>query len=136
MSRGPIDTRSIARFSSGLRTLPTRLAQLTAEKAAPIITEAAETTFHASQDPFGVPWVPGVDGQTVTLRKTGALEEKVFYVAIGTRLRVAIGVPYAKYQIGKRNVFPSQGALLPATYSDALAKAAAEAGREYMAEYR
>ena len=45
---------------------------------------------------------------------------KIRYVAIGTRLRLALGVAHAKYVIGKRPVFPRQGESLPKAYLETL----------------
>ena len=39
---------------------------------------------------------------------------------------VGLGQDYAKYQIGKRPVYPKQGGLLPRKYSDALEALVAE----------
>jgi hypothetical protein len=114
-----LDVSSLSKLSATLRALPATLALRVAVKAAPVLSQFARESFDSNTDPYGVPWAPGVDGDTVSLRKTGALEKYVVYVPIGTKLRVALGVPYAKYQIGKRPVYP-RGGLLPAKYSAAL----------------
>src|SRR5579872_1858182 len=85
-------------------------------EAAPALTALAKETFASGEDAYGLTWKPGERGQHVTLRKTGDLERTIRYVAIGTKLRVALGVRYAKYQIGKRPVFPRQGGELPTAY--------------------
>ena len=110
------DVSSLTKFAASLRSLPRVLAHKVAEEAAPAITELAKASFEASETPYGVDWAPGADGKKVKLRKTGALARYIKYVAIGTKLRVALGVRYAKYQVGKRPVFPMQGRTLPATY--------------------
>ena len=120
-----IDTSSLARLQKSLRDIPRGLAIAVAERAAPVITEFAQTSFDNSQDPYGVPWAPGADGEKVDLQDTGALRKFIRYVAIGTKLRVSLGVAYAKYQIGKRPVYPRQG-VLPKEYSDALAEIVAD----------
>lgn len=127
-----LDVSSLHKFSKALRTLPTSLAKDVAFEAAPVITDFAQSSFDSSQDPYGAPWVPGADGKKVTLRKTGALERFIRYVAIGTKLRVSLGVKYAKYQVGKRPVYPRQGGLLPKKYSDALAEIAQRIGKFYI----
>jgi hypothetical protein len=101
-----------------------------AEEAAPAITQLATQSFEKSETPYGLNWVPGVDGQVVTLRKTGALQRYIRYVAIGTKLRVSLGVRYAKYQIGKRPVFPRQGGELPESYSQVLERTAVRIVKE------
>jgi hypothetical protein len=124
------DLSSLSRFSAALRRLPTVVAQRVAEQAAPALTDAALSTFNASQDPFGTPWDAGADGQRVTLRRTGALAKYIRYVAIGTKLRVSLGVSYAKYKVAKRPIFPKQGEPLPVAYVDVLRRVAADVCRE------
>jgi phage gpG-like protein len=121
--------KSLADFSRDLRALPRVVAIKVAAAAAPVITDLAKKTFNASQEPDGKPWKPGAEGQLVTLRKTGDLAKYVTYVAIGTRLRVALGVKYAKYQIGKRPVYPRQEQGLPESYVRALMRVAVEVVR-------
>jgi hypothetical protein len=114
------DTSSLARFSRSLRELSKNVAHDVAKRAAPVITKFANDSFAAQADPYGVPWAPGVDGQKVTLVDTGDMRRDIQYEAIGTKLRVKLGQPYAKYQIGKRPVYPRQGGLLPTKYVEAL----------------
>lgn len=128
--------RSLARFSENLRGLSRELGHRIAAKAAPAITELARKTFDASQDPYGDAWAPSVDGKDVTLRKSGALARLNRYVAIGTKLRVALGVGYAKYQIGRRLVFPRQGAGLPESWRELLARVTQDEAKAYLAEGR
>jgi len=124
--------QTLARFSQELRRLPRVVAQKVTAAAAPVITDLARATFNASQTAEGIPWAPGADGQRVTLRKSGALARRVHYVGIGTKLRVALGVAYAKFQIGRRPVFPSQGSPLPAAYAEALHQVAVAVVRAEM----
>lgn len=128
-----MDLSSLARFEATLRALPKTLAQRVATKAAPVISKLSEETFRSSEDPYGAPWAPGHDGRKVTLKKTGDLAKHIRYVAIGTKLRVALGVKYAKYQVGKRLVFPRQG-LLPKAYSESLAQITQTTARAYLDE--
>ncbi len=116
---------SLATFSANLRRLPRVVAQKVALAAAPKLTDAVMATFNASQSADGTPWQPGADGQRVTLQKSGALASKIRYVAVGTRLRVALGVAHAKYQVGRRPLFPKQGDPLPASYVKVLEDATA-----------
>ncbi len=120
---------SLKEFSSRLRSLPKTLAAKVTAAAAPALSDVANRTFDAGTDPYGVPWAPGADGKKVTLHKTGALERFLQYVGIGTKLRVSLGVPYAKYQIGKRPVFPRQGAALPVEYTETLKQATNEVAK-------
>ncbi len=125
---------SLAKFSADLRRLPTVVAQKVAAAAAPALTAASRSTFDAGENAYGGAWSPREDGTRATLKKSGALASRVHYIAIGTKLRVALGVSYAKYVIGRRPVFPRQGGALPVAYSDILKRTAvavckAEMGR-------
>jgi hypothetical protein len=115
-----------------LRRLPKVVALKVAEEAAPELSKTAAQTFDAGADPYGFTWRPGVDGQKITLHKSGDLRRFVKYVAIGTRLRIALGVRYAKYQIGKRLVFPRHVGGLPDPYVQTLQRVAARVVRREM----
>ena len=110
--------------------MPRVVALRVAAEAAPKVTELAKQTFDASETPYGEDWAPGKKGQKVTLRKSGDLARYIKYVAIGTKLRVALGVRYAKYQIGKRPVFPRQAGDLPDSYVQALQRLAVRIVKE------
>lgn len=125
---------SLKEFSAKLRDMPRTVAIKVAAAAAPALTEAMQATFNAGEDAYGVGWAPGSEGQKITLKKSGNLAKYVHFVSVGTKLRVALGVKYAKYQVGKRPITPRQGEPLPKAYSDALKKAtdsviSAELGR-------
>jgi hypothetical protein len=127
-----VSVQTLAKVSADLRRLPRVVAFKVAEEAAPVLTGLAAATFSASEDAYGVPWAAGSDGGKVTLWKTGALSRFVRYVAIGTKLRVSLGVAYAKYQIGRRPVFPKQGGALPTEYARALERTAVDVVRREM----
>lgn len=110
------DVSSLRAFAQRLRTLPRVVAQKVAAAAAPELTTVARQTFDAGEDAYGIPWAPREGGKRATLNKSGTMREKLFYVAIGTVLRVALGVSYAKFQVGRRPVFPRQNEPLPASY--------------------
>lgn len=122
--------KSLRQFSQDLRRLPRVVAIRVAEVAAPVLTDLAAKTFDASETPYGEAWKLNKKGQRVTLRKSGDLSRYIKYVAIGTRLRVALGVKYARYQIGRRPVFPRQDGALPDTYVQALERTAVRVVKE------
>ena len=117
---------SIRELGEKLRKLQFWAGREAARAVAPVLTRMADESFDKQRDPWGVAWDPSEDGHIVTLKKTGTLRSFIRYVAIGTILRVSVGTDYAKYQIGRRKVFPAQNAALPAGYSEALAEAANE----------
>ena len=125
-------SRSLRQFSADLKRLPKVVAFKVAERAAPVITALAKETFDAQQTPEGTAWKPGKKGKKITLVKTGALQRWIKYVAIGSRIRVSLGVPYAKFQIGKRPVFPRQAGDLPESYQRALQRIAVQVVKEEM----
>ncbi len=121
---------SLSQLAKNLWALSTTAASRVTAAVAPELTAIANKTFDAGTDPYGVAWDPGADGKRITLRgKTGALKRFLTYVSIGTRLRVSLGVPYAKYQIGRRPVFPKKGSQLPPAYVESLTKATANVAR-------
>lgn len=117
---------SLAAYSARLLSLGSTVGIAVAAAAAPALTELALRTFNASQNAYGTPWRPKADGARATLRESGALASGVRYTAIGTRLRVVLGVRHARYQIGRRPVFPTQGAPLPTAYVALLERVARE----------
>jgi hypothetical protein len=127
-----MNVSSLHKFSQSLRELPRTIAKDVAFEAAPVITEFAQESFDKSEDPYGAAWAPGHDGKKVKLQDTGALRRFIRYVAIGTKLRVSLGVKYAKYQIGKRPVYPRQGGVLPKKYTDALTEIVQRFGKFYL----
>lgn len=121
---------SLKQFAEDLRRLPRVVAQKVAERAAPALTSLARSTFDAGENSYGTPWAPGKKGQRVTLNRTGSLFKFIRYVAIGTKLRVSLGVPYAKYQVGKRPIFPRQDSALPDEYQQTLERTAVQVVKE------
>lgn len=127
-----LDTGTVAKFLRALNELGSaRLAQTIASYAAPVLTRVGLQDFDAQKAPSGVPWAPSAEGKTVDLVRTGSLRGNVRYVAVGRILRVALGVRYARYQIGKRPIFPARGLALPDAYRAALHDATDRATREF-----
>lgn len=112
------DIGKLRALERSIRDLPRTVGMEVAGASATIITGLARTTYESGQNAYGDEWVPGVDGNRVHLRKSGALAAGVSYVAIGTRLRSKLGPRYAKYQVGTRPVLPT--GRLPLAYANAL----------------
>jgi hypothetical protein len=115
------DIGKLRALERSIRDLPRTVGAKVATAAAGKITELARETFNASENAYGDAWAPGEDGQRVTLRDSGALAGGVSYVATGTRLRAQLGPRYAKYQVGKRPIFPR--GKLPLKYVAAIREA-------------
>ncbi len=109
------DLSKLRGLEKSLRELPRVVGMKVATASAGEITSLARATFNASENAYGDAWAPGADGERVDLQKTGRLAQFA-YVAIGTRLRAQLGPKYARYQVGRRPIFPRSGARLPIAY--------------------
>ncbi len=109
------DLSKIRGLEKSLRELPRVVGMKVATASASAITSLARATFNAGENAYGDAWDPGADGEPVDLQKTGRLAQFA-YVAIGTRLRAQLGPKYARYQVGRRPIFPRSGARLPIAY--------------------
>lgn len=107
---------SIHNFSQRLKKVAITSATRIAEKAAPLLTEEGRRTFDIRQAPSGMPWPPGKKPEDGDLVQSGKLRKWIVYRAYGRTVKVALGVPYAKYQIGKRPVYPKRHVTLPDRY--------------------
>lgn len=125
-------TASLRKFSASLRELPRVVGHRVAAACAPVLTALVVDTSDASADAYGAAWAPGADGQTVTLRRSGALLNGVRYVAIGSKLRLArvAGPRRRARRVGRRPVTPRQGEALPPAYARALDTTARRVIRE------
>jgi hypothetical protein len=101
------DISKIRSLERSIRELPRVVGAKVATAVAATITAMNRATFSAGQNAYGDPWLPGVGGDPVDLRESGALAKAIAYVAIGTRLRARLGPAYAKYQVGRRPVLPT-----------------------------
>ena len=119
--RGNIN--KLSQISSAIRKLPVRVAQRTAEQAAPAITARARTSFAAGETAYGDTRREGVDGRTLSLQRTGAFFATLRFVAIGTRVRAALGTAYAKYLM-RFGVLPRGGGRMPLAWSNDITKIA------------
>lgn len=120
------DVGKLRSLEKSLRDLPSTIAFRVAEASAATITRLARGTFEAGQNAYGDDWELGKEGEPVRLRRSGRLAGDVEYVATGTKLRARLGPKYAIYQVGRRPVFPRNGARLPRAYVEALKAKTAE----------
>lgn len=116
------DLSKLSRLASAMRKLPVRLSQQVAAQVAPDLTGLTRAAFDGGRSVYGEARGPGVDGSTLTLRKTGALASKLQFTAIGTRVRAVLSVKYAKYHI-HRGILPSRHRL-PVAWQQAIRDAA------------
>lgn len=120
------DVGKLRQLERSIRQLPLVVAHEVAAQSASTITALARQTFGAGENAYGDSWEPGEDGKRVDLHKSGRLAAGVEYVSTGTKLRARLGPEYARFQVGRRPVFPRGGARLPLAYVQAIsAKASA-----------
>lgn len=119
------DLSKLRTLERSIRELPRVVGAKVAAASASTITALARVTFNAGENAYGDAWEPGAKGQRVKLRRSGKLSG-FNYSATGTRLRAVLAADYAKYQVGRRPVFPRNGARLPASYVEALSAKASE----------
>jgi hypothetical protein len=70
-----------------------------AKDAAPALTDETQSAFASSKSVYGEARPLGVNGQPLTLDKTGATKAGLKFVHNGTVVRCVLGPPYAKYLI-------------------------------------
>lgn len=117
------DVASLDVLRKRLSADPQVLAHKVAAAAVGAINAEAQRSFDAGEAPSGFAWPESkVTGAHVSLVRSGALRRQVRYSAEGSQIRCVLGVRYAKYQVGKRPVFPRRGAKLPDAYRDAIAR--------------
>jgi hypothetical protein len=113
---GNLDT--LRQLKRRLVDLPRSVAHDVSQRAAPALTELTRDAFDAGRSVYGGSRPAGVDGQALSLRKTGDTARLLRFSANGTVVRCVLGPKYAKYLIGKYDILPN-GAL-PAAWSAAL----------------
>lgn len=109
------DLSSIKALKSRIATMPTTVAHDVAQRAAPAMTALTTEAFASGKSVYGDARPEGADGHALTLRKSGATERSLKFVANGTVVRCVLGPKYAKYLIGKYSVLPNGS--LPAAWS-------------------
>jgi hypothetical protein len=104
------DLSSIKGLRTKLRTLPVSVAHAVAQRAAPDLTRQSLEALAAGRTVYGEARPAGVDGDRLSLERTGATRETLKFTSIGTVIRCVLGTPYAKFLIGKYGILPN-GAL-------------------------
>jgi hypothetical protein len=96
-----------------MRKRPVSLAHSIAQRVGPEFTRQAREVFATGRDVYGHPRLTSeaqrngqVSGDLLTLRDTGALWEELRFKASGSIVRCVLGVPYAKFLIGRYKILP------------------------------
>lgn len=85
---------------------PVHVAHDVAKRAAPALTRATRTAFSSGKTVYGSARPVGVEGQKLTLHKSGKALRSLRFDSAGTIIRSIVAVPYVRYLIGKYKVLP------------------------------
>lgn len=116
--------RSINSLKAALRRLPVTSVARIAARAAPAMSELAQDAHASGKTVFDRPRPLGVDGEALSLERTGDTKRALQFVATGRDIRTARLPRYAKYLIGKYDLLPNGP--LPQAWRERLRDIAAE----------
>lgn len=126
--RGPVtlkgDTRTLRSLKKALQRMPITVSARIAARAAPEISALAGSAYDAGKTVYGAPRPRGVDGDELTLQRTGASRRAMRFAATGRDIRTAQLPRHTRYLIGKYDVLPNGP--LPTEWRARLAAVAAE----------
>lgn len=122
-TRGDLSTFN--RLKKNLRALPISLAHDVAKRAAPNMTDFATGAYNSGRTVYDAARPLGVNGNRLSLHRTGDTEKTLRFKADGRIVRCVLGTRYAKYLIGKYGVLPS--GRIPARWQARLAELVANA---------
>jgi hypothetical protein len=106
----PIDAaglRSLRSLKKALQRLPITATARIAARAAPAMSDLAGGAYDSGQTVYGRPRPRGVDGQALTLERTGASRRAMQFSATGRDIRTAPLPRYTRYLIGKYDCLPN-----------------------------
>lgn len=112
------DVRSLQALKRNLKALPITVSARIAGQAAPAISALAIGGFDSDRTVYDRPRPRGVDGDELSLKRTGATHDALHFIATGRDIRTARLPRYAKYLIGKYDVLPNGP--LPARWRERL----------------
>lgn len=100
------NVNDLRKLGARLNKFPTTLVHNVANKTAPSLTQKANAAYGSGRTVYGDARPKGALGAPLSLKRTGATEATLRFVAIGTIVRCVLGTPYAKYLIGKYRILP------------------------------
>lgn len=118
MASGYKGNQALVPLKKALAALPRTVAYDVAHDAATLLTRLSRAAHSTKRNVYGDAYPVGVDGDQLTIRRTGKALDGMRFEAIGTIVRCVLTQPYAKYLIGKYRVLPN--GVLPAYWARAL----------------
>lgn len=122
----PIDAaglRSIRSLKKALQRLPITATARIAARVAPTMSDLAQGAHASGQTVYGRPRPKGVDGDSLSLERTGATQRALHFIATGRDIRTTTLPKYARFLIGKYDLLPNGP--LPATWRERMRDIAA-----------
>lgn len=116
--------RSINSLKAALRRLPITSVARIAARGAPAMSELAQDAHSSGKTVYDRPRPLSVDGEALSLERTGDTKRALQFVATGRDIRTARLPRYAKYLIGKYDLLPNGP--LPQAWRERLRDIAAE----------
>lgn len=99
--------RSINSLKRALRNAPLTVTARIAARAAPAMSDLAQDAHASGRTAYGSARPRGVDGEALTLDRTGETRRALSFVATGRDIRTTRLPRYAKYLIGKYSILPN-----------------------------
>jgi hypothetical protein len=115
--------RSINSLKRALRSLPVTSVARIAARAAPAMSELAQDAHASGKTVYDRPRPRGVDGDALSLERTGATKRALQFVATGRDIRTAALPRYARWLIGRYDILPNGP--LPSAWRERLREVAA-----------
>lgn len=122
---------SIARLKTAIKELPLKIRAAVARDAKDILNARMRENFAAGQTVYDVARPLSVSGKALSIVKSGKTLSQLYFVAIGTILRVQLPTKYAKYLVGKYQIMPMS---LPVAWRGELEKLVRDYRRTFAAE--
>jgi hypothetical protein len=101
---------TIKDLKAKIKALPVTLAAEVAKQGAPLMTQLTDQAFDGGRTVYDDARPLGVDGQALSLKKSGRTRSQMRFERVGTRIRCVLPSKYARYLIGKYSILPN-GAL-------------------------
>lgn len=117
------DFKKLEKFKRKMHKL-TGVHELTAKRVAPILKSWIQSEFVTKTDPDGDPWesikpITYKKGTISVLVRSGKMAQDIGATAIGSRVKIVLGTPYARYFIStKWSVLPRGGAKRPERWAN------------------
>lgn len=118
------DTRTLRSLQRALKKLPITASARIAARSAPAMSELARSAFDSGESVYGPARPRGVDGQRLTLEKTGRTRGSLDFAATGRDIRLVRLPNYARFLIGKYDILPNGP--LPLSWRERMTRIAAE----------